>query len=349
MDRRTWLLIAGGIGLAVSVAAAQPSGGPGADLGGNGPPITSPRQPQPVKPPPPVPPVLAVPLSEELRGRAAGVVEALASDERAVLRANAIEAAQRGLPTDAAKRFVVRGFLDKSEIVRFAACVAAGDLKLGDTRPVLYNLAYDADPSVRVAARYALHKLGDVSLSQEMLLGLRDDRPGVRSNTVMLLGMLGEKSAVKPLKHLVNDGVSQVRLQVTEALWRLEEQKALDDLVGRTVSRFPDEKIVAVIALAAPRNPRVFAHVRSLLVDEFPEVELAAARAAAMLGSDEGYGVALKYYKSKDWRQRSMSAMAFGEIGRSDAQDKLEGLLADESADVRLAAAAAILRLREPK
>jgi HEAT repeat protein len=78
-------------------------------------------------------------------------------------------------------------------------------------------------------------------------------------------------------------------------------------------------------------------------------VSLVAARAMGMLGSGAGYGVAMKGAKSVDPRQRHLAALAFGAIGRADAQPFLAPLLKDPESDVRLAAATAILQLgRQP-
>jgi HEAT repeat protein len=65
-----------------------------------------------------------------------------------------------------------------------------------------------------------------------------------------------------------------------------------------------------------------------------------------MLGSDAGYGVALNGAKSKDPRQRMLAALAFGAIGRTDAQDELAQLLRDPDHDVRIAAATSLLMMR---
>ena len=68
-----------------------------------------------------------------------------------------------------------------------------------------------------------------------------------------------------------------------------------------------------------------------------------------MVGSDAGYAIAQQGAKSKDARQRSLAALALGDIGRSDAQPTLAQLLTDrESPDVRLCAAKALLQLQPP-
>ena len=101
-----------------------------------------------------------------------------------------------------------------------------------------------------------------------------------------------------------------------------------------------------VLALAGPRDARVLQHIKGKLTSDYPEISLIAARAAGMLGSDAGYGVAMAGAKSADPRQRVLAAMAFGDIGRTDAQPILAKLLKDDHQSVRLAAATALLELK---
>jgi HEAT repeat protein len=54
----------------------------------------------------------------------------------------------------------------------------------------------------------------------------------------------------------------------------------------------------------------------------------------------------MKGFKSKDPRQRMLAALAFGSIGRPDAQDELAQLLRDPEHDVRIGAATALLMMR---
>jgi HEAT repeat protein len=147
---------------------------------------------------------------------------------------------------------------------------------------------------------------------------------------------------------LLADRVPSVRIQAAEALWRLGDQRGLDDLVADAISEYADDQIIALQALAEPGDQRVMQHIRAELTSDYPEVSLAAARGVGMLGSDEGWSVAVPAAASKDPRQRSKAAMAMGAIGRSDLQPYLKNLLGDSEATVRIAAATAILQLRSP-
>jgi HEAT repeat protein len=103
--------------------------------------------------------------------------------------------------------------------------------------------------------------------------------------------------------------------------------------------------MLGLLALAAPRNETVREHVRTGLTSDHTETSLVAARAMGQLNSDEGYGVALKGAQSDEGRHRFLAALAFGAIGRTDAQPVLRNLLKDKDQRVRVAAAAAVLEI----
>ncbi len=300
--------------------------------------------------PPPTPPVPAPkrvdrPIDQNLRRDAVAELNRALSSSDAVTRANAIEATQRSLGVVGADR-ILAGMDDKSSVVRFASAMAAGTLRIPEARPKLRLLADDPSKHVQIGVRYALHQLGDTRLSHDLEAYAVDPDPRVRADTVMVLGLLGERSAMKILRAMTNDPDAGVRLQVVEAKYRLGDSQALEDLVIGTVSKFPDDQIISLLALGSRREERMSQVMRGKLTSDYTEVTLAAARALGMIGSDAGMGVALRSVDSKDARQRSMAALALGEIGRADAQPALGKLLTDADPVVRLSAATAILQLR---
>jgi hypothetical protein len=241
---------------------------------------------------------------------------------------------------------VIAALSAQEPILRFAAALTAGGLKLEAAHQALLAIADDPDFNVRVAVRYALHRLGDTHLSHDLEKYASDPRKDVRANTAMVLGMLNEPSALKILRVMRKDPEPTVRQQAAEAMWRLGDESGLETLMGMSVSRYPDDQMLALLALAEPRDKRVGRTVEVGLTVDYIEVNLVAARALGMLGTDEGYGVALRGAASTDPRQRFMAAMALGAIGRSDAQEALRKLLADDYESVRVAAAEAILELK---
>ncbi len=303
--------------------------------------------------PPKPPPARAVPLDPQLRSAARQELAAAAKSSQPQIRAHAIEGARRGyaaLGADAATQ-IVAGLADPEPVVRFAAAMAAGELKLEAARQALVGVAEDPDPRVQVAVRFALHRLGDASRTHDLEQFAVDHVPGhesVRAAVATVLGRLEEPSALKILKALRRDLATSVRQEAGEALYRLGDEEGLRDMIGLTASAYKDDQMFGLLALAARNDQRVRGHVRLELSNSFPEVALVAARAMGLLGSDAGYAVAQNGARSKDPRQRLLAALAFGAIGRSDAQEILAGLLKDAEPAVRVAAATAVLELNAP-
>jgi HEAT repeat protein len=264
-----------------------------------------------------------------------------------VLRAQALEAMSKTREPDA-QQYIAKALADKSGLVRFAGALAAGDLKLAPLYATLKGMANDADLDVQVAVRYALHRLGDASLTQEIAQLGQNPKRSVRLNAAMVLGLMENKSAVKVLHPmLATDDDAGVRLQAAESLWRLGDEEGLRVLVAATVSQYSSDQMLAVRALAAPRDERVKQNLIGRLIGNegdvtWIELQLASARALGMIGADEGFNIALEGATKPDPRQRALAALALGDIGRTDAQPALAKLLKDDNAYVRIAAALGI-------
>jgi HEAT repeat protein len=298
------------------------------------------------EPPPKYPARQDVPIDQAARVAATREIETALKSSDPVMRANAVEAVQDCFGAEQGRDHILAALNDPDPLVRFAASMAAGTLRIRDAKPRLLALADDKDPSVRIGVRFALHRLGDTHLSHDLETLAGDPDPRVRGNAALALGLLGEPSALGILKGMTKDRSPLVRFQVAEARWRLHDIGGAQDLIAGTVSGFPDDQMFCVLALAGPRDARALQHIRGKLTGDYQEICLIAARAAGMLGSDAGYGVAVNGAHSPDPRQRVLAAMAFGDIGRTDAQPILIKLLQDDEKTVRLAAATALLELK---
>jgi HEAT repeat protein len=309
------------------------------------PPVSKMPAPPPELPAPPRP--MAVKLDPDLRARALAVLNAECNESNAFLRSNAIEAIADVSP-DTAQDQILKGLSDPEPAVRFTAAISAGKLRLRAAYAPLAAMLGDSDVRVQAAVRYALHRLGNTSHTHDLERFAADFDSKIRACTAQVLGLLAEPSGVKILLVLSHDRVAAVRLQAAEALWLLGNEQGLKDLVADTISGYPDDQIIALTAIAEPRDQRVLQHARGQLMSDYPEVCLAAARAVGMLGSDEGWTVAVKGVASPDPRQRTLGALAMGAIGRSDQQSRLAPLLNDSNPEVRIAGATAILQLKSP-
>jgi HEAT repeat protein len=302
---------------------------------------------RPPKEPPRVPARQNVTLDPALQESARQEIKTASTSSNPLIRAHSIEAMRESMG-ETASESIIAALVDPEAIVRFAAALASGELRLHQAKDQLLVLSDDVDPSVQVGAKFALHRIGDPRQSHDLEKTSRDPSARTRGDTALVLGLLGEPSAVKILMPMLFDKSPAVRLQAAEALWRLGNQNGMEALVAASISKFPDDQMIALAALAGPRDRRVLGHVEGALVNEdgYEPVSLVAARSAGMLGSEEGYGVAIRGVKSSDPRERMLGALALGAIGRADGQTYLTPLLRDSDQDVRLAAATAILQLK---
>jgi len=302
------------------------------------------REVAPPKEPPPVPARKNEPLDPALVSAARQELAAAATRDDPVLRENALEAV-RHLNDPVAREIIPKGLDDPERVVRFRAALAAGEHQLAEVRPKLEGMVDEKDEHLRIAVIFALHRLGVTDYTHDLEKTAVSPEPGVRGDTAFVLGLLGEKSALKILKVLARDPDPVVRQRAWESMWRLGDREYVDELVGLTMSKYADDQMLSILALAAPRNESVREAVRSCLTSDHEETSLVAARAMGQLGSDEGYGVALKGAKSGEGRHRFLAALAFGAMGRTDAQGVLRNLMKDKDKRVRVVAAAAVLEL----
>lgn len=291
---------------------------------------------------PPVP----VPIDPTLQQKALNQITLAFGSSDPVVRAQALEAMSRTRDPSAAER-AQRALADKEWIVRFAGAMCAGDLKLKSLYRPLVAVAYDSNPNVRVAVRYALHQLGDRSLSKDLEALSQNGDSRVRGNVAIVLGLMQEPTATRVLRPMITDPELDVRMQAAEALWRLGDEEGKKILIAGTVSGYVDDQIFAILGLVGPRDQRVKPYVMAKFANDhdkaqFAELQLVAARALGMLGDDSGYGLAIRSCTNPDPRRRSLAALALGDIGRPDAQDALSKLLEDDSPQVRLSAATAL-------
>jgi HEAT repeat protein len=298
------------------------------------------------KPPPSYPLPKPMPLDPALQAKARQEIETELHSVDEVMRSHALETVKLVMLPDADKK-IIPAMDDPSPLVRKSAALAAGELRLKDAEPAAREHLETALISERMADIFVLHQLGDTQYSHEFEAYAFDPDPAVRGDAALILGLVGNPSAIPILRTMMKeDKDPSVALQAAEALWKMGDEHGLEELIGATVSKYPDDQMIALLALAGRGDPQVLGHIQGSLNDDYLVVALVAARAAGMLGCDYGYGVALKGAKSTDARERFLAAMAFGAIGRSDSQPELARMLKDQVPDVRLAAAGSLLMLK---
>lgn len=281
-----------------------------------------------------------------------------------VVRCQAIEALRRVAPEEGLP-WIRSALLDEAAGVRFAACAALGELQDAGSRSRFEKLLSDPDRSVRLAAVFALHRLGDTRQSSQLAEALLYDRnSGVRRNAVLLLGLLGEPGAVKLLARVMEDADEGLRLQALESMARLGSPQACDQLLFHAHSGLGARETFAINALAETRDRRFLdLYQERLRRARHPETRMAAARALGMLGDPAGLVEARRLLTfdqpdrsaavSRDdlpevqiIRVRQLAALALGAIGRAEALPGLARAIHEPyDPRVELAAALAVLQI----
>ncbi len=222
--------------------------------------------------------------------------------ENARFRANAIEA-MKPRP-ERALALAQAALKDPNPAVRFTALVIIGQQQARELGPLARQTAgQETAQSTRAAALYAAYRCGeDVSLTPLAQMLLSRDAT-VRANVAMLLGELGNNSALPLLNDRFNAPmprasaveVTLVRLQIAESMLKLGEDQALDYLRSKTRDVDDETRIAAVRALARAGDTAMIENFNNLMdPEEQPiQVRLAAAEAMAILGSSRGLHVML--------------------------------------------------------
>lgn len=283
------------------------------------------------------------------RERAIREVIAASKSDDPFLRANAIEA-MRPLP-ERARPLVKLGVDDPRAVVRFAALMTAGELRMRDVAESAQRRLKDPSPSVRAAAIYACRVVG-LSVDPTPLADMLASRdPSVRANAVMVVSRLGQPGAIAmikgatraPMRRASAEERAITRVQVAEAVVRLGDERSLDAIRAAAYSPFDEVKVLAILTLGRLEDKAMAAALVPMLEDEPIEVRLAAARALGQMGEVNGLRSALEGSESEQAPVRAQAAFALADIANPRSRDRLVALLEDPSAQVRLSAAAGVL------
>ncbi len=275
-------------------------------------------------------------------------------------RANSLEALSN---ERAALKDVLRESLgDPNRGVRFAACMCAGRAKLESMGNLIEPLALDESGSVRAAALFALSRMGRrVDLTPLAALAMSDD-PEVRGNAVLVLGELGDRSAIPLIEAVAgrpirSGDVTRTRiidLQCAEALAKLGQRQALDPIRAALFAPSEQAELIAlscqIVGEIRDEGSRG-ALMRLWNADggslRPPEIRLAAATALARLGEPDMRPVLVMtrlVTNAPDPFIRAQAATALGWIPTPEAQTLLAPLLRDRNPYVQISAAGAWLR-----
>ncbi|MGD9688111.1 MAG: HEAT repeat domain-containing protein [Phycisphaerales bacterium] len=261
---------------------------------------------------------------------------------------------------------VRRGLIDPDDRVRIVSAMAVGKAQLKTVAPFVRPLLTDKSEMVQASAVYALTRCGEQVSPQPLGSLLDHPRPLMRAHAAWILGELGDESALPMVREAARAPMGRAdpaqtriyRLQLCEAMIKLGDHRALDEVRAALFPSRPEELeatalAVQIIGLVKDRPSQ---GQLVLLIDRVdsqtgrmpPEVRLAAAAALARMGQRQGGYVAQEHRSSPVGPIRAQSALLYGEIGSRSNLPVLNEMMGDSDPLVRVAAAAAVLKIMDP-
>ncbi len=295
---------------------------------------------------------------EKVNATALDILNEALNSKNARFRANAIESF-RHAPQQELEKAVQFGLGDENRGVRFVAAMMIGEESLCDISLLLEPLLLDESESVQAAAMFSLYKCGgNVNLTPigKMLLS---DNPEVRGNAAMVLGQLGNDSAVgmvrEALKNTPNT-ITPIRrriinLQMAEALILLGEREELEVVRAAVFSSIQEAEVTALACQISGnlKDVEVISTLEGFTVtpDRYPdEIRLVAATALAEISpSRMPLEVVLGFSSNDSPNIRSQCATALGVQGNRLSLGPLALMLKDNDQSVQISAAGAVLRI----
>jgi len=288
---------------------------------------------------------------ESLHQEARDIVKAGLTDENPRVRTIAVEVVATTKQIEMMPE--AEALLTDDEFqVRFAAALAVGDLKYAPAKQTVGPLMSDKNLNVRLAAAYALRRLGGQSYDNLFSEALASRDQVVRSNAALILGKMGDKSALPKLKALLHDSQSTDKTMIVaaEAIARLGDESIYPKLWAMLISTYADDRVSGIRAMGALGTVPARNALITLLDDRVVEVRLAAAEQLGSLGDTSGEPEVKDFFVGKSVseaertnRAKALAALAIGQIKTPALIGYLPDLLKNNSKGVRLSAAQAAL------
>ncbi len=287
-----------------------------------------------------------------LKSQAYQILQSSLEDKNPAVRVNAIEAIASASQNELMPN-VQKLLKDDFVPVRFAAVLAIADMKYLPAQDSIKKLLKD-DENVKIAAAYALEKLGSYDSYKILSEAIISKNQTVRANAAMLFGKTGSDKALKPLYWALRDNASdyKTKFQAVEAIAKLGDEKILPTIWAMALSTYADDRAIGVKAIGALGTQKARDILITKLDDEVLEIRLEAAHQLGILNNTTGEPEVLEVFTKKLTkgmdkkdleRVYALTALAIGKIKTPALIVYLPNLLENESKFVRIAAAEAAL------
>lgn len=257
----------------------------------------------------------------------------------------ALQALRRVSPKEAVAR--AAGALEDSNVwVKTTALEILGEMGGRDWAPRIEPLLAAPDAMVRLAAAYALFRLGDAEQFDTVRRAADGGDAVQRYQAITYLGRIETPPAFARLTELLEketeDEILIYTLKALESRVEIEQLRPLERLL---VHKNPRVRQQAVVVMGRLPAAVALDRITPLCVDADSLVRVTAAMAAARLDSEkcrEVFPVALQH---PDYGVRSVAARVLGDLNIPDRAALLARALGDPNSRVRTAAVRATGRM----
>jgi len=300
----------------------------------------------------------AVPVATRVRERAIGLLRRASESTNDQIRVHAVEAMQYA--PDHLESVIRAGLGDANRGVRFASAMTVGKLTLTHMAHLAEPLVDDPSESVRIAAIYAMHRCGRPVSLDPLAEMLRSSDPEVKGNAVMVLGELGNPSAIPMLREAARSHSRRmsmnrqrvIDLQIAEAMVRLGNEDHLDVIRAALFAPAEQGEFAALACMIAGRlhDEAYGSALLDMAVREGrdarpAEVRLAAAAALAEMHPERApVHVPMHFVRHENYLIRAQAAWSLGAFPDPSVVPLLETLMEESNALVQVSAAGALLR-----
>jgi apolipoprotein N-acyltransferase len=304
-------------------------------------------------------PSIPVSNSSDIARNARQVLDEASRNTDASLRAHAIEAMQHDISSfEPAMR---RGLADRTASVRFVSAMCVAKVRMPGAAPLLEPLRLDPNDSVRAAAILALTRCGVEVDPSPLAAMIFSQSAELRGNAAIVLGELGNKSALILLHEAARLPMSQanpaavrvVNLQIAEAMVLLGEESEIEPIHAALFYRSDQSECIELACEVVSRIgdksslPMLQRLIEAAGADQRPiDIRLFAAIAACKIMKAAPPGLvelAMNASRDPSTRVRALGAKLLGVAGGPEAESMLAKLLRDREPEVQVAAAGSIL------
>ncbi|MHC5083899.1 MAG: HEAT repeat domain-containing protein [Planctomycetota bacterium] len=285
-----------------------------------------------------------------LKPRALMILENSLKHDNPAARANAVEIVVETGRKELMSR-IIQLLEDPSVPVRFSAAVAIGDMECFGCQQQVGPLLNDSDENVRIAAAYAMVKLNQPKFHDLVVAATNSTDQTVRANAALLIGKMGNKDDLKLLYDMLGDANSmdKARIQSVESIARLGDESIYrSKLWALQISKYADDRVMGIRGMGALGTPEAKKAIGTMLIDDVPEVRLAAAEQLGRFGIQHGEDEVYDYFQTQPDLNKvdmanGMAVMAIGRLNSPRLNTYLPEALNSQSPYIRMLAAQSVL------